>query len=450
MYVPLIVLCIICAFLLFFYQDEKKRRLTIELSHATLLERASRIPELEAQLKERFNDFELLKERYAVTCALLQEEKKKTQEKIELLHQTQEQLKGYFKSISHDALRDQQRVFFELAKQTFESYKNGISSDAKEKQQAIEQLVKPLHDSLSKVDTSLQALEKARLVAYAGVAEQLKHLASSHTQLQTETANLVKALRMPHVRGRWGELQLKRVVEMAGMLEHCDFTSQQTFSDQEARLRPDLVIKLPNARSIIVDSKAPLAAYLEAIEAPDDQKKMEYMGDHARQIRRHIGQLAEKGYWESVSQTPEFVVMFLPGEAFFSAALEQDPSLIEYGVDKKVIIATPTTLIALLRSVAYGWQEKAIAEHAEYISDLAKSLYERLSTLIAHFKKLKRSLDATNEAYNEVIGSFEGRVLVAARRFKELKVVEGKPDLELLQPVEKTTRDILVATDPCS
>ncbi len=442
------ILCLAIGALFFFlYYDEKKKRCRLEISHSALVERASRIPELEAELRARIEDTEFLKEQNGTLSTLLQEERKRTQEKLDLLQKAEEQMKNSFKAASHDALREQQGAFFQLAKATFDKYQAGFSIEAQQKQAAFDGLVKPLYESLSKVDGKLQELEKARLTAYAGVSEQLKLLASTQTQLHTETSNLVKALRMPHVRGRWGELQLKRVVEMAGMIEHCDFITQHAVGEAQARLRPDLLIKLPNARCIIVDAKAPLQAYLEAIESVEEAKKHEKMTDHARQLRKHITQLAEKAYWEQVGQTPEFVVMFLPGEAFFSAALEYDPGLIEYGVDKKIIIATPTTLIALLRSVAYGWQEKAIAAHAEHISELAKGLYDRLLTMVTHFKKLKRALDSTNEAYNEVIGSLESRVLVSARRFKELKVVDGKSDIEPLLPVEKVTRDPLLLSE---
>lgn len=442
-----LILFTFAALFLFLLLQEKAKRMRLEVNQATLLERSSRIPELEEQLRSRLDDIEFYKQQHNIADTLLKEERRHSQEKLELLQNAENQLKAMFKALSHETLKEQQSSFFELARETFDKYRAGFSHEVKEKGAAIEGLVKPLHESLTKVDEKLAELEKARLTAYAGVSEQLKLLASTQTQLQSETANLVKALRMPHVRGRWGELQLKRVVEMAGMVEHCDFVTQQTLQDFDSKLRPDLIVKLPNSRAIIVDAKAPLHAYLEAIEAGDDARKQEKLAEHAKQLRRHIAQLSEKSYWEQVEQTPEFVVMFLPGEAFFSSALEQDPALIEHGVDKRVIIATPTTLIALLRSVAYGWQEKAIAEHAEHISDLAKGLYDRLSVMVNHFKKLKRSLDNANEAYNDAVASFESRVLVTARKFKDLKVVDGKADIDVLPIVEKVTREPLALVE---
>ncbi len=427
--------------LLYALFEEKKKKANLEVEVAKLVEKVSRIMPLEDELACKTEEVEALRIEKTTLSILLQEEKKKSDERVALLAKAEETLKNAFKAASIDALKESRASFFDLAKETFDAYKTGIAVDIKEKNTALENLVKPLHESLGKVDNKLQELERARIAAYVSVAEQLKAVSVAHLKLQTETSNLVKALRMPHVRGRWGELQLRRVVEMAGMVEHCDFIAQAQVGSDDTRLRPDLIIRLPNARSIIIDAKAPLQAYLEAIEATDEEVKKQWFADHARQMRRHIGQLAEKCYWDQVVSTPEFVVLFLPGEAFFSAALEADPALIEYGVDKKVIVATPTTLIALLRSVAYGWQEKAIAEHAEQISTLGKGLYDRLVTLLKHFQKLKRSLDATCESYNDVVGCLESRVIVSARRFKELKVVENKADVESPGRSEKTIRE---------
>lgn len=323
----------------------------------------------------------------------------------------------------------------------FEKFQESARADLDQRQQSIAEIVAPVKESLEKVDNKIQALEVARAGAYEGLKEHVSTLVETQQQLKTETSNLVNALRNPVARGRWGEIQLRRVIEIAGMLEHCDFHQQESVTTADGRLRPDLTVKLPGGRTIVVDSKVALGSYLEAIEISDDEARREKMRDHARQLRNHITALGRKSYWELFQPAPEFVLLFVPGEMLYSAALEQDPTLIEYGVEQRVILATPTTLIALLKAIAYGWRQESLAENAQKISDLGRELYERLSTMGEHMTKLGKSLTGAVEAYNKTVGSLESRVLVTARRFNELSVTAPRgADLEELVPVAQTLR----------
>ncbi len=305
---------------------------------------------------------------------------------------------------------------------------------------SVADAVDPVRDSLARVDSLLHDIEKSRTGAYSALHEQVRGLLETQQQLRVETGKLVTALRTPHVRGNWGEIQLRRVVELAGMLDHCDFTSQTSVATEDGRLRPDLLVHLPGGRTIVVDAKTPLDAYLRAIEAPDEATRRARLGDHARQVRTQIAALSRKSYWEQFESAPEFAVLFLPGECFFSGALEADPALIEFGAAQNLILATPTTLIALLRAVAYGWRQESLARNAAEISALGKDLYKRLADMTDHWQKMGRSLERAVESYNAATGSLESRVLVTARKFTELKTAPLGVEIPEVQPVEKIVR----------
>ncbi len=323
----------------------------------------------------------------------------------------------------------------------------GAQGDADSRQQAIGELVKPLSESLARVEGQVAAIEKERIASFATLKVQIETLAGSEQQLRDETAKLARALRSPHVRGRWGEVQLRRVVELAGMVEYCDFEQQPTVDGDQGRQRPDLIVRLPGKRNVVIDAKTPLEAYLGAVEAQDDQTRQAQLKEHARQVRAHLQQLGSRTYWDQFQPTPEFAVLFLPGEALFSAALGQDPALIEFGVDQKVLVATPTTLIALLKAVAYGWREDRIADNARTISALGKQMYDRIKVLAEHLEDVRKGLTRAVDSFNKAVGSLDTRILPTARRFRELGAAAGD-DIADVEVIESPPRSLEAVRDP--
>ena len=384
-----------------------------------------------------------LKEKQAELETVLEKERSAMQEKIQLLEKAEERLSDTFHALSARALKNSQESFLELAKVALAKDQEKAKNELEQRKQEVKQIVGPIQESLERYDKQVQEMERIREKAYGSLSQQVQSLAMSQQQLHKETANLVKALRTPQVRGRWGELTLRRVVELAGMLQYCDFFEQESKETNQGRMRPDMVVRLPNDKQIVVDSKAPLLAFLEALEAQTEEERKDKLVLHSRHIQAHMNKLSSKSYWEQFQPTPEFVVLFIPGENFFSSALEHNPGLIEEGVDKGVILATPTTLISLLKAVAFGWRQETMAKNAQIISTLGKALYERIGTMAEHLDKLGRQIDKCVSTYNQAIGSFERRVLVSARKFNELGITKKDgEELAYINPVEKATRQI--------
>jgi DNA recombination protein RmuC len=396
----------------------------------------------QATLDRQVGEIRQLTEARAALDGILATERKHAEENLRLLSDAREQLKSDFKALAASALNSNNESFLQLAKSVLKTSQTEAAGALAQKEQAVRNLVEPITQSLAGMNQQIQELEKSRSLAYGTLTSQVASLLETQKALQTETGNLVKALREPQARGRWGELQLHRVLELSGMLEYCDFKEQLSFSDDDRRYRPDVIVDLPGGKQVVVDAKVPLAAYLAALEATDDAVRTARLVDHARQVRAHIDSLGSRSYWAHLPCTPEFVVLFLPGEVFFRAAMDADPELIEYGVSQKVIVTSPTTLIALLKAVAYGWNQKSLAESAKHISEAGKTLYERLCKMTDHFEALGRKLGGAVESYNDMVASVERRVLPIARKFPELDRSLASDGIPELRQLEKTPREL--------
>ena len=408
---------------------------------ATLQEKEEKIDILHASISD-------LKERQAELEANLDNQQKTFEEKTALLKDLRNGLAETHKALSADALKNNNQAFIDLAQATFTQYMESTRTDFNARDKAVKETIQPLKEALDRYDRQIQAMEKSRENAYGGLSKQVDSLIQTQEFLQKETGKLVNALRTPQVRGRWGEITLRRVAEMAGMQNHCDFFEQATTQADDGLLRPDMVVHLPGRRNIIIDSKVPLAAYLEALEAETEEAREEKLATHAGHVATHIKKLAQKAYWAQFESTPEFVVLFIPGENFFSAALARKPELIDRGVQDGVILATPTTLISLLKTVAFGWQQEKLTENARHISQLGSELFERLGTMGRHVNDLGRHINRSVVAYNKVVGSLERRVFTSARKFKELGVSsKDENDTLSLTPVESQTRTIELDED---
>lgn len=423
--------------------DLRDQQAELAGARATAEAVAARVPELEAGLARAQAELGASRTRVAELTTSLEKERHQTAEKLALVEQAQTKLADAFKALSAEALTANNQNFLTLAQSQLEKFQETAKGDLEKRQQAIGEIVGPVRERLEKFDSALQQMEQARVGAYSELKTQVAGLMETQGQLRSETSNLVRALRSPSTRGRWGEIQLRRVVEMAGMLDHCDFFEQASVDGgEQGKLRPDLLVRLPGGKSIVVDAKAPLEAFLDAVNAPDDAARQVQMARHARHVRDHMKGLGEKRYWNQFDHAPEFVVLFLPGENFFSAALEQDPGLIEAGIDQSVIPATPTTLIALLRAVSYGWRQEKLAENAKEISSLGREMYERLAVMAEHMSKLGKGLGGAVDCYNKAVSSLETRVLVSARRFKDLRAAPETAEIVELQTLDHVPREL--------
>jgi DNA recombination protein RmuC len=382
-----------------------------------------------------------LEQDIAALRAQLKSQETIDRERAIALNQAEERLTASFGKLANESLSHSSESFLRLARESLGKHQEQAKAGLLEREKAVEQLVKPIQEALQQTQKQFGDIEKARRESFGNITMQLEMMAKGQDALQTHTRNLVTALRRPEVRGQWGELTLKRIAELAGMVEHCDFIEQAHTSTEEGAVRPDMIIRLPDRGEIVVDVKTPLDAYLQAVEAPDDESRKTALQRHARNVADRVRELASKAYWSQFDASPEFAILFIPGDQFLAAALNENPNLLEEALRQKIILATPTSLVALLKAIAYGWRQLALAENAEEIRRLAQDLHGRLAVFTGHLARLGKQLEGSVKSYNSAVGSLERSVLPGARKFIELGVLTKKP-LEQLDEVSSTTREI--------
>jgi DNA recombination protein RmuC len=382
-----------------------------------------------------------LRDKYTQVLTALKYERKTAEHREATYRETTRSLKDTFNALAGNALKSNTAQFLQLARENMKQYQIKAEDNLNQKEKAIEGLVKPIRDALDKTEAEIRRMENERKQAQGALTQQLQSIAESHRLLQSETRNLVQALRRPEVRGQWGELTLKRLAELAGMAEHCDFHVQESVQTVQGQQRPDMVVRMPDKREIVVDAKTPLDAYLSAVECSDDTERRGHLEHHTRNVRARIKELSGKAYWRQFRFSPEFVVLFIPGDQFLSAALEMDHTLLEEALSQNVILATPTSFVALLRAVAYGWRQEALAENADTIREVGQDMYDRLITFAEHLSKLGRSLDSSVDHFNKAVGSYDTRILPGARKFVDMGISARKDPPEPLQ-VERAARKV--------
>jgi DNA recombination protein RmuC len=405
------------------------------------MELKSLVAQREAMSTDLQRDLMMARQECARIGAQLEAAQAASAEKIALLQGAETRLREAFAALSSDALKQNNESFLQLARASLGEFQRAATTDLDGRHKVLESIVQPLRESLLRVDSKLQEVERGRVSTHAQLTEQMRALTQAQQMLQSETGRLARALRSPNIRGQWGELQLRRVLENAGLIEGSHYELKESIETEGGRLTPDVIVKLPGGKNVVLDAKVPLSAYLEAVEADDDAQREARLRDHARQVKEHVTRLANKSYWAHFQPAPDIVVMFVPGESLLTSALQEDPSLLEFSMNKGVMLASPLTLIALLRAIAYGWQQETIAKNAQEISDLGRQLYDRISKLAEHFETVGRSLAKSVQAYNSAVGTLESRVLVTARRLKD-KGVSASEEFPELETIDQTPRPL--------